>query len=1062
MLLNSSTYAALAAERLRCEYRDNPAGIDVVKPRLSWRLRSDQPDARGQRQSAYHILVASTLEALTGNTGDLWDTGKVQSDETIQIPYGGKPLRSGQEAWWKVRVADGDGNESPWSEPALWSAGLLEPGDWKGKWIGYDAPDAQAALGDAPPVFVDLKGAKWVWFDEGDPITSAPAGEWFFRGAATVPSDRAVQRAVFAITADNAFKLFVNGKEAGSGGNFNVPVMIDVSPHLKAGANVFAISAKNADVGPAGLIGRLRVEFASGDPLVTEIDRSWKSAKAGADGWQSAQFDDSAWTPAKELSTAGEKPWGMPEVKQLILPPPPHLRKTFETSKPIKRATAYATALGIYELSINGVRIGDDELRPGWTEYKKRVYYQAYDVTPQIRSGRNAIGAILGDGWYAGYFGFNGNRNIYVGEPRFGAQVNIEYADGSSEIIATDESWKAAYGPIREADLLMGCTYDASREMPDWDTPEFNDAKWQPVVVSDAPKIAVRAQPTDSVKRIEELPARTITEPKPGVYVFDLEQNMVGWIRAKFSARKGDAVRFRFAEMLNPDGTLYTTALRGARATDTYIAAKDGEIAREIVWEPRLTFHGFRYVEITGVASKPDLRAVTGIVAHNVMPRTGWYECSDPLVNQLVKNIAWGQKGNYLEVPTDCPQRDERLGWTGDAQFFVRTGAYNFDVASFFTKWLVDLDQDSQHADGKFADVAPDVLGGGGNTAWGDAGIICPYTIWQMYGDTRIIAQHYDAMVRCMDYFTKNSKDHVRGVGAYGDWLNLDNKTKPQVIGTAYYHYDARLMSEMAAAIGKTEDAQRYAKLAGEIKAAFQKSFVQPDGGLLESGQTGYALAFTMDLIPADLREKSAAKFALEIEKKDWHLATGFIGTPRLLPGLSDAGRDDVAYRLLLTKTFPSWLFPVTLGATTMWERWDGWHPERGFQDPGMNSFNHYAFGSVGQWLYMTSAGIDADGPGFKRIVIRPTVTDKLTHASSKYDSIRGMIESGWEKKDGKLTITCVIPPNTTATVHVPAAEPARVTEGGNPASQARGVKFVKAENGAAVYEVGSGRYTFA
>jgi alpha-L-rhamnosidase len=531
---------------------------------------------------------------------------------------------------------------------------------------------------------------------------------------------------------------------------------------------------------------------------------------------------------------------------------------------------------------------------------------------------------------------------------------------------------------------------------------------------------------------------------------------MVGWARFRFRARPGEKVRFRYAEMLNPDGTLYTTALRGARATDSYIGASDEVVS----WEPKLTFHGFRYVEVTGLSFTPDLGTVTGIVIHNQMHRTGTFECSNPLVNQLVSNIVWGQKGNYLEVPTDCPQRDERLGWTGDAQFFVRTGTYNFDVASFFTKWLVDLDTDGQHTDGKLPDVAPDVLNGGGNTAWGDAGIICPYTIWRMYGDTRIIAQHYDEMVRFLDYLTKTAKDNVRGVGAYGDWLNLDNKTKPELIGTAYYHYDAKLMSEMARAIGKTEDAERYVRLADEIKATFQKQFVKPDGSLLESGQTGYALAFTMNLIPDDLRDQVAEKFVGEIEKKDWHLATGFIGTPRLLPGLSRAGRDDVAYKLLLTETFPSWLFPVTQGATTMWERWDGWHPQRGFQDPGMNSFNHYAFGSVGQWLYMTCGGIDANGPGFRQIIIRPTPSKDLTYATARYDSIRGPIESRWERKDGKLTLTCEIPPNTTATVYVPAFDPVKVMAGDVPLKQS-GLKVIGPRDGATAVGVGSGKYTF-
>ncbi len=571
---------------------------------------------------------------------------------------------------------------------------------------------------------------------------------------------------------------------------------------------------------------------------------------------------------------------------------------------------------------------------------------------------------------------------------------------------------------------MHGCTYDASKELGDWDKTGFNDASWSKVVVDTRSPGAttdpqLQSSPGPTVQALEELPAKSVKEPLSDTYVVDLGQNMVGWVRLKLANTKpGQEIQLRYSEMLEPDGAPYRSSERTIRATDTYIS-KGGEVT----WEPKFTFHGFRYVEVTGVDSAPPLDAITGIVAHSEMTRTGQFECSNPLINQLVHNIIWGQKGNYFEIPTDCPQRDERLGWTGDAQFFVPTATYNFDVAAFFNKWLIDLCEDSADGDGAFGSVAPEVIrskGSFGATAWADAGIVCPYTIWKVYGDTTVIRDHYAAMAKYIDYLQNTSKNLIRGQGAYGDWLNLGGGAKSEVIGTAYFEHVTRLMSEMAAAVGKQDDAEKFRKLADDVRAAFIKAFIADDGHIKESSQTGYALAFAFNLIPPELRAKAADAFVEQIKQKDWHLATGFIGTPRLLPALSLAGRDDVAYRLLEQETYPGWLYQVKLGATTMWERWDGWTPDKGFQDPGMNSFNHYAFGSVGEWLYRTAGGIDTDGPGYKNIFIRPEPGGDLTWAKAGFDSIQGPISSSWKLQDGKTSLDVTIPVNTTATIYVP------------------------------------------
>jgi alpha-L-rhamnosidase len=1015
---------------LRCEYHVNPLGIDQTKPRLSWLLQSDQPQARGQKQTAYRILVASSRDELMRDQADLWDSQRVNSDETAQIEYQGKPLRSEQECWWKVQVFNGDGASS-WSEPARWTMGLLDKSDWKAQWIGYDAPSEKEKLDKENWPDLTLDGCKWIWTDETqkDPHGEAPKGNRYFRKAFALPTDRRVRRATLLVTADNRFQLFVNGRSMRGGNDWHHAYARELTDRLKPGENVIAITATN-DAGGAALIARLRVEFDNNSQAFTlDTDDTWKySIDEPPKNWRTMEFDDSKWQPAGIVATFGEKPWDRVDLNPLHLPPPPYLRKSFESDKPVKRAMLYASALGVFQFYLNGTAVSDEVLMPGWTDYNKRVHYRTYDVTDRIRTGENCLGAILGDGWYAGYYSYQSKRALYGEDPRLLAQLKIEYADGSSELVCTDGSWKASYGPLQEADLLMGSAYDARKELNGPFLPWFDDSQWAAVVVDAMPSAPpLCTHPGEPIRRIEEIPAKSVTQLAADRWIFDLGQNMVGWVRLTTqNIPAGTRLTIRHAEMLSDDGELYTTSLRNARAMDAYVTKG----AEREVWEPSFTFHGFRYAEVAGLSSKPPLEMITGVVIHSALEQTGTFECSNPLVNQLVHNILWGQKGNYIDIPTDCPQRDERLGWTGDAQFFIPTAAYNMDIASFFTKWLVDLDTDSQNSDGAYPSVAPDVLNGPfGATAWADAGVICPYVIYRQYGDKRIIEEHHDSMKRYVDYLHKTSKDLVRTQGAFGDWVNLGGGASSEVIGTSYFEYVTRLFAEMAQAIGREDDAAKYRKLADDIRAAFIKNFVTDDGAIKDSSQTGYALAFTMSLLPSDAMKRAAEKFVDHIAKKDWHLATGFIGTPRLLPALVAAGRADVAYRLLLTETFPSWLYQVKLGATTMWERWDGWVPEQGFQDPGMNSFNHYAFGSVGEFLYRDIAGIDAGAPGFKKIIIRPHVDPRLTYARASYKSIRGEIKSEWrlDPTTHQLTLNVTVPPNTSATVYVPTKDGERV-----------------------------------
>ena len=713
---------------------------------------------------------------------------------------------------------------------------------------------------------------------------------------------------------------------------------------------------------------------------------------------------------------------------QLDLTQPPYLRREFALAKPVARATLTATARGIYTLSLNGQRVSDTYFAPGWTDYNKRIAYQTYDVTDLLQPGQNAIGAMLGDGWYASYIGFTGSggrqRAHYGERTQFLAQITVEYEDGTSEMaVATDAEWCAATGPIHFSDWLMGETYDARLELPGWDAPGYDAAAWKPVTVEaehDANILRV-AQGDPPVRMTEELTPKTITTPLPGSYLFDLGQNMVGWARLKVQGPAGTLVRLRFGEFLNPDGTLYVANLRGAKATDTYILSGDGAET----YEPHFTFHGFRYVEITGYPGVPGTKAITGCVLHSDIPVMGAFECDNPLVNQLVKNIDWGLRGNFLSIPTDCPQRDERLGWMGDAQIFVRTAAGNRDVAAFFEKWMDDV-VDAQSPEGGFSDVAPRLIDmSDGAPAWGDAGVIVPWTIYQVYGDTKILETNYAAMAHWIEYLDSVNPNHLwvnRRNNDFGDWLSIAADTDKEVLATAYFAYDTSLMARVAAVLGKTQDAARYNALFQNIKEAFNRAYVAEDARIQGDTQTAYVLALRFNLLLEETRAAAARHLVNDIEAKGGHLSTGFVGVGYLCPVLTNAGYADVAYKLLLNETFPSWGYSIKQGATTIWERWDGWTEEKGFQDVGMNSFNHYSLGSVGEWLQRYVAGIDTDPdkPGFAHILLRPHPSRRLLSVRAHFDSVQGRIVSAWRLDGDMLTWNVTVPTNTTATATLP------------------------------------------
>jgi len=755
--------------------------------------------------------------------------------------------------------------------------------------------------------------------------------------------------------------------------------------------------------------------------------------------------------------------------------PPPMLRREFtvKPKKKIERARLYASALGLYELELNGHRVGDEYLTPGWTAYDFRFQYQTYDVTIALKSGVNSLGAILGDGWYRGRSGWEGKRNRYGKKLALLAQLVIRYTDGSQELIASDENWKSSTGPILISDIYDGEIYDARLEKKGWSSPGFDDHDWKAVTVLAPPKAKLVASIGPPVKAIDELkPVKVLTTPG-GDTVLDMGQNLVGWVRFRITAPAGTTVSLRHAEVLDKQGNFYTANLRTAKETIRYTTSGHGEET----YQPHFTFQGFRYVAVSGWPGELKPENFTGIVVHSDMRRTGHFETSSRMLDQLEHNIIWGQKGNFVDVPTDCPQRDERLGWTGDAQVFAPTASFNFDTASFYTKWLRDVALDQQD-DGAIPFVVPNVQshqtrkGESGSAGWGDAAVVLPWTLYEAFGDKRILEEQYPSMKAWVEYEHHQAGDKlIWNTGfTFGDWLSFATTnaaypgatTAPDYIQTAYFAHSTAMLARIAEVLGKRDDAQHYSELAQQIRAAFVKEYVTPNARLSSDTQTAYAIALEFDLLPENLRAEAAARLANDVRHFK-HLTTGFLGTPVLSKALSDYGYLDEAYMLLNRTEYPSWLYPITQGATTIWERWDGQKPDGTFQDVGMNSFNHYAYGAIGEWMYATVAGLqlDDDAPGYKHTVIAPEPGGGLSNAKASIDSIYGPVASGWEIANGKLILQVIVPPNTTATVRVPNAKLKDLREGGQPISNRPEFSAAHEDHDAAVLTIGSGTYTF-
>jgi alpha-L-rhamnosidase len=818
------------------------------------------------------------------------------------------------------------------------------------------------------------------------------------------------------------------------------------------------------------------VEYA-GPPLVSRTRYYWRvrlwDAGGRASPWSPVAFWETGLLRSDDWTASWIGPAASPADS--LPSPSPLLRRAFRVRGPVRTARLYVTSLGLYEVYLNGQRVGDQLFTPGWTSYRRRLQYQTYDVTPVLKLGENVVAAMLGDGWYRGYLAFSGQRSLYGRRLALRAQLEITYRDGRAERVVSDSGWKTNTGPVLSSDIYRGETYDARREQVGWTASPYDDRAWAPVAALDpAPPASLVAAASPPVRRVRELKPVAIRRAPSGETLFDLGQNFTGWARLRVRGTAGTTITLRYAEVLDRTGDLYTANLRGATQTDRYVLRGEGEE----VYEPHFTFHGFRYVAVAGLPGSPDTAAVTGIAVSSDLEQTGTLVTSDSLLNQLQRNIVWGQRSNFLDVPTDCPQRDERLGWTGDAQVFSRTAAFNLDVSGFFAKWLADLAAD-QLPGGSVPWVIPNVLGedsarSGGTAGWSDAAVVIPWNMYLTYGDRGLLARQYPSMRAWVEYARRQAgPDLIWSPGwQFGDWLALhsDDPSYPgattgtDFLATAYLAHSTDLLARTAAVLGKQADAAAYQKVFRQERDAFNREFVSAAGRVGENTQTAYVLALAFDLLPDSVRPAAAERLVRDIRQHGNHLTTGFLGTPGLLHVLSGTGHADVAFDLLTQRTYPSWLYPISMGATTMWERWDGIRPDSSFEDPGMNSFNHYAFGAVGDWMYQNVGGIDVDpaAPGYRRARIAPRPGGGLTSASASLETRYGRLASQWRLEGERLVLDLVVPANVSAEVTLWDARLDQVQEGGLPLNRALpGVRATRQQGNDVVIEVGSGPYHF-
>jgi len=1033
LLFLAATCPALAAPiHLKVNALADPIGIDTPHPAFSWQSGATTPN---WMQAGYEVLVATVANGLQPGKADIWDSGRVASSESVNIPYTGTPIVSQRRYVWKVIVWDNHGGKSE-STPASFETGLIDPADWKARWIMRRDPADEE----------EIKAIRWIWLPGSDPIHVPSATPAQFRY--TLHLDAKPLAASLHVMVRGQFTARVNGTIAGHHDEWGAFDREEIAHLLHPGDNEILLDVVShkteppAADAPSAVAASIHLTLADGSDRRVVTDEAWQSHPSDAAPWQPVAI-------AGPLAT----PFGTGIDRQTVRPSPDRiatdaslLRKDFQLTSNVSSARLTITALGAYRAFLNGKQVAPGTLlAPGWTDFHKRVLYQTYDVTSLLstganRFGANTLGVMLGGGWYSSPLTWVGYRDT-PGPNLLRAQLDITLADGTRQTIATDPTWLTESAPITFSEIYAGESYDSRLEQPGWSKPGLDTAKWIAATAAEPPNSAIEltAQPDLPITTSITLHPISLSPPTAAhPFIYDMGQNMVGNVRIHVRGSRGTVVKLRYAERLNPDGSIYTQNLRNADATDTYVLSGSPNPTQDEVWTPTFTFHGFRYVELSYLGSTdtglsfvkaPSLSTIEGLV-YNSLPATPAIRLtsSSETLNKMNELGAWGQRGNFVSIPTDCPQRDERLGWMGDAGAFWRTGTYNFDIDAFTHKFMLDV-TDAQTPAGAFTDISPNILGPTpGAPGWGDAGIFVPYAAWLQYGDAAVVAQSWPAMERWMDFILANNPDFLRrnALGNnYADWLAPDQNTPKDLIATAYWALIARQMAEMATAVHRPSDAQKYTQLYEKIAAAYRTAYIHPDGSVSGNTQTAYLATLFTGIAPASLRASMVDRLVKDIDAHGGHLTTGFLGTPFLLSVLDENNHSDLAFKLLLSETYPSWGYMVTHGATTWWERWNG---DTG--DPSMNSYNHYAFGSVMAWVYRRAAGIDTDpaGPGYHHLVIQPHFDPALPKLHVEYDSAYGTIVSDWQQDRHTFTVT--IPPNTTATVTLPGGKADNIGSG--------------------------------
>jgi alpha-L-rhamnosidase len=1032
----------LHARDLHTELRTEPLGLDVRTPRLGWALDGGGRDAR---QSAWQIQVGTTPDA-----ADCWDSGQTAGDAQLAIAYAGTALASRTRYHWRVRVWDAAGQAGPWSASTSFETAYLDPSEFPGAWLGANV----AGDDERHP----LAAARWL---QPAQAHDQPFTAWSL--PFELPANALVATAVIHVFAEGHDSPWSSGASRWLSVNGFRPdacehlpracaMTYDVSQWLKPGANHLAM--RHFAYPNGAFIAVLAIDLVDGGRIriPTTAAGPWRCRAAAKEPWDSGKgtvlWEDataSDWSAPIDAGSFGAGPWPATDRRNRIdrMIPALLLKRSFIVSKPVVRARIHATACGTYELALAGERVSDSALAPGWTDYRKRVHYQTYDVTARIRQGANELCATVGDGWWCGHLATPFGSDWYGFDKALKLALHLDYADGSSEVVATGDGWQAGTGAIRRADLMEGQVTDLTVA-----------TLWRNPVERPAPAGKLQAQPDEPVRRLLRLPVRSLTEQGPGRVVVDFGQNLVGYVEIRIRAPRGTRLTVRHAEVLDLKGEPWIENLRSALAVDEHVCSGGDDL-----FTPALTFHGFRYAEIGGLPAGITPEQITAVVIGSDTPDRGTFTCDNPLLNRLQANIRWGQRGNFVSIPTDCPQRDERLGWTADTQVFTRTAIHNTDAAAFYAKYIDDL-LDAQHESGAFPDFAPTSgCPDKGRYGWADAGIVVPWTVWRCYGDTAAVDKAWAGMRRYLDQRDRTAVDDLNVDWSFGDWVSPPPQTPNDVLGPIYHAWMHRLMAEMAAGTGRTAEAAHHRARFAAVSAAWRAKHLTSDGRVHTSDtQAAYACALRAGVIPAELVAKAGSHLVRGVERHAWHLNTGFLGTYCLLPALSQAGRDDVAWRVLTSESFPGWLYTVKNGATTMWERWNTYSPETGPVNVGnMNSYNHYAFGAVGEWMYAAIGGLDRaeDDVAFQKLVIRPVPGGHCRQASCSYRGLRGTASSRWWIAMQRFELRVIVPPNCTADVHVPTAL------GAASVSQ-DGARHLRDTATHAVYAVGAGSWSFS